>query len=86
MANRFSERVDYQTSDRKFIERLCRSDTLSQYVPNLIYFPPAPLDALKDDDGETESRAGESTTTKTTTTATESSASGGPALTFDAVQ
>lgn len=46
--NRLSERVDYQTGDRKLIERLCRSDTLSQYVPNFAYLSPATLDALDD--------------------------------------
>lgn len=44
--NKLSRRIDHQNEDRTLIERVCRSDSLSEYVPEFAYVPPETLDTI----------------------------------------
>jgi chromosome partitioning protein len=44
--NRLSKRLDHQTADRELLEPLCRSDNLSEYLPDFAYLSPEEWDAL----------------------------------------
>lgn len=48
--NKLSTRIDQQTADRRLLEPLCRSDYMSQYLPEFAYIAPETWDAI--DDGE----------------------------------
>lgn len=50
--NKLSQRIDYRNEDRALIERICRSDSLSQYVPQFAYIKSATLDAIDRGDWE----------------------------------
>jgi chromosome partitioning protein len=45
--NRLRQRIDHQTSDRKLIESVCRSDHLSKRVPNFAWVDPETFDAIE---------------------------------------
>ena len=44
--NKLSQRIDHQNEDRHLIERVCRSDALSAYLPSFAYLSPETLDAI----------------------------------------
>lgn len=50
--NKLSQRIDHHNEDRALIERLCRSEQLSQYVPQFAYIEPSTFDAIDAGDWE----------------------------------
>lgn len=50
--NKLSQRIDHRNEDRALIERICRSEPLSQYVPQFAYIEPAIFDAIDSGDWE----------------------------------
>ena len=44
--NKLSQRIDHQNEDRALLERVCRSESLSEYVPEFAYLPPETFDAI----------------------------------------
>ena len=50
--NKLSHRIDHHNEDRALIERICRSEALSQYVPQFAYIEPDTFDVI--DAGEWE--------------------------------
>ena len=44
--NKLSQRIDHNNEDRALIERICRSEALSQYVPQFAYVKPDTFDAI----------------------------------------
>lgn len=44
--NKLSQRIDHQNEDRQLIERICRSELLSEYIPEFAYIRPEIFDAI----------------------------------------
>lgn len=48
--NKLSQRIDHQNEDRRLIERICRSDSLSEYLPQFAHVRPETFDAIDADE------------------------------------
>ncbi|KAB1193217.1 AAA family ATPase [Haloferax sp. MBLA0076] len=48
--NKLSQRIDHKNEDRRLIERICRSDSLSEYLPQFAHVKPETFDAIDADE------------------------------------